>query len=187
MAVRKLPPQSVLLQLLRYEPETGKLYWRERGPEWFSAGHRTIETYSRQWNARWARKEAFNRVRADGYMGGKILGTEYLAHRIIVKMMSGVEPDEVDHINGVRTNNRWDNLRNVTKSGNQRNCSRRKDNKSGVTGVHWHKASGKWYATIYATGKQERLGTFDCFGSAIRARKTASAEHGYSPRHGMAQ
>jgi hypothetical protein len=179
MAKRSLPEQSELLQLLRYEPETGKLFWKGRPPSSFS----TIRI-ANGWNTKWAGKEAFTAVDACGYKGGLIHGVGFKAHRIIFKMMTGIDPDEVDHIDGDPANNRWTNLRDVDRTGNNRNASRRVDNSSGVTGVYLDKCSGKWRATINAGGKISHLGRFNCLGAAVRVRKVACAEYGYSPRHG---
>ena len=60
MATKPLPSQEVLRQLLRYEPETGKLFWRERTPDMFSADGRDPEWKARNWNSKLAGREAFN-------------------------------------------------------------------------------------------------------------------------------
>lgn len=180
MAANPLPSQAVLEQLLRYEPETGKLYWKERPAGMFQPG---IRNPAKIWNTRFAGQEAFTAM-VDGYKRGLIFGTNYLAHRTIWKMMTGADPVEVDHKDGDRANNRWANLRDVSKSKNQRNASRRKDNTSGVTGVSWREDCLKWTAEISTDNRRVRLGTFDCLGAAVKARKLANAKFGYSPRHG---
>jgi len=181
MAAKPLPSQEVLRQLLDYAPETGKLFWRERPLEMFNAGRRNIAT---TWNSRFAGQEAFTAEDSFGYKIGLIFRAGYRAHRVIFKMMTGVDPDEVDHIDGDRANNRWVNLREADRITNNRNVCRRRDNRSGVTGIYWDQSSAKWRATINDGGKQTRLGSFACFGAAVRARKASLAKHGYSLRHG---
>jgi hypothetical protein len=67
----------------------------------------------------------------------------------------------VDHIDGSRTNNHWENLRYATHSENQRNKRRRKDGSSLYKGVSWDKRSGKWVVRIKAQGVYKNLGLFE--------------------------
>ena len=99
--------------------------------------------------------------------------------------MTGKWPNgEVDHINGIRDDNRWCNLRDVTKSENQRNAKIRKVNTSGFNGVDFHTKHNKWRARIYVDGRSELLGYFSNFFVACCVRKAAEQEHGYHPNHG---
>ena len=96
--------------------------------------------------------------------------------------MTGGFPIEVDHINRIRTDNRWSNLRAVTSEMNQRNKPKNKNNTSGTVGVYWHKGRSKWVARI---GKNSiYLGIFSNLQDAIEARKQAEIDHGYHPTHG---
>lgn len=176
MAIKPLPSQEVLEQLLRYEPETGKLFWRERGPEWFSNGRRSAA----QWNTRWAGEEAGFSSR--GYLRISIGDDLYQAHRLIFKMMVGTEPDQIDHIDGNRANNRWANLRDVSGEANSRNQKLRKTNTSGATGIRFE--NGVWVAKIHVGGKSIYIGFFDTFEAAKAARAAANIKYGYSERHG---
>src|SRR3546814_3868702 len=71
-------------RLLRYEPDTGKLFWRSRSPEFFRATKaRTSEHACRNWNAHYAGKEAFTCLSPSGYRQGAILNNSLQAHRVI--------------------------------------------------------------------------------------------------------
>lgn len=123
-----------------------------------------------------------------GHLQTMVYGRLYLVHRIIWIMLNGDIPDkmEIDHINGVRDDNRIENLRLVTKSENQRNSKLRKDSSSGIPGVGFHKQAGKWAARININGKRKRLGLFDSFEDAAKARHEAEILYGYHPNHGRA-
>jgi hypothetical protein len=137
------------------------------------------------WNTRYAGKEALGHVDADGYKIGAILGRNYLAHRIIWLIISGCCPSgEIDHINGNRSDNRIANLRDVSKSENQRNATIRSDNASGFTGVCWHKAANKWIASIFVQKKNIYLGVFENIEDAKAARKAAEREYKFHKNHG---
>ena len=106
-----------------------------------------------------------------------------MAHRAAFMIMNGRWPLFVDHINGVRTDNRWRNLREVTRTENLRNTARRYDNKTGVTGVRKNR-SGRYSAFIHADSKNVPLGTFDTIFEAACARKSAEILYQYHPNHG---
>ncbi len=65
-----------------------------------------------------------------------------------------------------------DNCRWATPTEQANNVRKRKDNKSGVVGVAWHKATKKWIAYGSRDGKQKYIGVFDSFGDACEARKS---------------
>lgn len=79
----------------------------------------------------------------------------------------------VDHRNGDKTNNIRDNLRLATHSENTMNHKLSGYNSSGVTGVSWNKRDKKWESYIGKDGTRNRLGYFDDFESAVKARKEA--------------
>lgn len=171
---------DLLRELLRYEPETGKLFWRER------ASTSENRSWVRQWNARYADKEFGHVSTSNGYRNGAIFNIRYRAHRIAFALTMNVWPEgEIDHINGNRADNRWLNLRAVSRAENARNIKRHATNTSGVSGVVWHKASNKWSATIGASaGRSSYLGLFANFDDAVAARKAAETHRGYHPNHG---
>ncbi len=180
-----LPSPETLRKLLRYEPETGKLFWRERGIDWFEDGGHTAQHNMRSWNSRYAGKEALTAVNTDGYRRGTIFGTRYYAHRIIWTIVHGEWPqDELDHINGNPSDNRLENLRVVTHQENGRNQKLYCSNTSGVVGVSWHKRDETWRAEIKVDGKKIHLGYFDSFDDAVAARAAAEIELGFHANHG---
>ena len=69
--------------------------------------------------------------------------------------------DEIDHIDGNKSNNKIENLRAVKRSQNQWNAKIRKDSTSGVKGVLWHKRDCKWAASIRFHNKSKSLGCYD--------------------------
>jgi len=182
MAAKALPAQDVLLQLLSYDPETGKLYWRERGPGRFRDGFHSAATQARQWNGKNAGKEAFTAVNA-GYRYGAVGDVNFLAHRVIWKMSTGLEPDQIDHIDGDRQNNRFCNLRNVSETANKRNMCIPRHNTSGIIGVS-KDARGGWEAHITLGNRKKSLGRFLAFDEAVAARKSAEVVHGFHENHG---
>ena len=147
----------LLRRLLRYEPETGKLFWRARPLSMFSS-----ERACHCWNARFAGKEAFTSLSAKGYKVGRILGRGYLAHRVIWAIQTGKWPALlVDHRDSEPANNRWGNLREATRAQNNQNSGKPARNTSGYKGVSWHRGQRKWVAQIAYKGKKQHLGYFD--------------------------
>lgn len=124
--------------------------------------------------------------KAHGYVNIIIDREIYLAHRLAWLYMTGSFPEsQIDHINHIRNDNRWVNLRDVTHVENQQNKNVQKNNSSGVAGVHWDKRSKKWWARIGVNGKIVSLGYYKNKTDAVKARKEAEIKHGYHPNHGL--
>lgn len=120
-----------------------------------------------------------------GYLQVKINGRTYQAHRVVFLMFNMRWPkNQIDHINGCRTDNRIENLREVTCQENRRNSKLRCDNKSGYSGIHWIERDKKWSARIRIGGKLCQLGYFVKKDDAIAARKSAEKELGFHENHG---
>lgn len=167
MAAEALPSPEVLRQLLRYEPETGKLFWLPRtadncpSPSWF--------------NAKYAGKEALTASHNAGYLHGKISGRACLAHCVIWTIVTGFPAtDDIDHEDMDKRNNRWGNLRIATRSQNGHNRGAPKNNTSGFKGVCWHKVARKWMSQITINRKRTILGMFNCKTAAAVAYIKAS-------------
>ena len=118
-----------------------------------------------------------------GYLCLKVDNVKYRVHRIVWLLSYGNWPTgQIDHVNGVRDDNRIENLRVVSVQENQRNSHRRVDNTSGVTGVC--KDHGGWRARIKVNGKRINLGFFKSFDAAVAARKQGESNFGFHPNHG---
>lgn len=156
MTKRELPSPEFLRKILRYEPETGKLFWLPREIESFPK-----RRFGMTWNRRFANAEAFTNISAHGYKQGKIGDYNFKAHRIIWVMQTDSWPaKQIDHINGDRSDNRWVNLREATASQNSCNRFSAANSSSKYLGVSYYEPTGKWKALIKSKGKTKFLGYF---------------------------
>lgn len=168
MADRTLPTPETLRQLLRYDPETGKLYWKPRGEEWFPC-----DWSFKIWNKRYAQKEAFL-VEGSNGKSGTLLYKNLYAHRVIWAMVYDEWPKfEIDHINRNNKDNRLSNLREATSQQNKMNRAGHKGATSKVAGVSFCKRTEKWVAMICKDRKQQFLGRYNTEEEAIAVRRKA--------------
>ena len=173
--IKPLPWTEYLRSILKYDVETGDLFWKHR-----------IDV-SPEWNIKWAGKPAGCKTENGRYVVG-VCRAQYQFHRIVWKIYYGSDPSgQIDHIDGDPLNNRIANLRVVSQSGNNKNKARSKHNTSGVTGVYWSKPRGMWYSQIRENYKLIHIGFFTEKADAIAARKQAERDHGFHPNHGRAQ
>lgn len=141
-------------QLLQYQPETGKLFWRINRPNGVKAG------------------DEAGIVRKDGYRYICVENQRFFAQVVCWRLQTGKWPGHiVDHRNGFRDDNRWANLRKASKPQNGYNAKVRTDNTTGVKGVFPYK--GKFRAKINVEGKPKYLGTFLTVEEAAAARSSA--------------
>lgn len=118
--------------------------------------------------------ECVSRVNSAGYIVVGLKGKQYLAHRIVFLMHHGYLPKLLDHIDGDKTNNRVENLRECTYSQNNCNIPIRSDNKSGHKGVFFRKDTNKWSARIHYNGCSKSLGCFLNKDDAVAAYRDAA-------------
>ena len=169
MKIKKTPPQSLLLELFDYNQNTGIV---TRKVVVTGSGVRSYQQVSNKTDR--------------GYLWVQVDAKRHRLHRIIWKMVYGDfdESMQIDHINGVRNDNRLSNLRLVTHGDNNKNCCTFKHNTSGISGVTWHKAQRQWVSYIGLNGKRSHLGYFNHMDEAVKARKEAEVLYNYHPNHG---
>lgn len=112
-------------------------------------------------------KSRRNKTRYTVYMHREIL-----RHHGLLKTKK-----ESDHCNDCGTDNRKENLRVATHNGNQHNRGKQQNNSSGVSGVDWHKRTGKWRARLTLNGKLKHLGLFDNLEEAKAVRQAAEEKY----------
>lgn len=174
-----LPSVELLNSLFTYNPETGDLY---RKPLLASDGKWYVSDSKRPMRRKHSfRDKTYYRCNLPGH-GNK---PQFMVHRIVFKMYHGFDPVEVDHINGIGTDNRIANLRSVERVANCRNVRMSKANTTGCVGVHRVKSKDKWVARIEVDGKRIHLGFHEEFSDAVKARKEAEIFYGFHVNHGL--
>jgi hypothetical protein len=160
--------QAELKTLLSYDPLTGKFTWKVKPCTWINVG------------------DEAGHVARNGYIQIRLGGTLYYGHRLAFLYMKGVWPPKlVDHDNRNRSDNSWTNLLEASELQNMRNCTRSKNNSSGVNGVLWDRQKNKWMAHITVNYKKKFLGYFDDIPAAAAARAAANTLHGFHANHGV--
>lgn len=148
-----------LREVLDYDPNTGVFAWKVR------PSRSRIEPGS-----------PAGYVSQRGYVCVKIDGRHYLAHRLAWLFMHGEWPPRlIDHINGVCSDNRIENLRLATAT--QNNANSKGYGKSGIKGVTWDNRARKWKSEIRVNGPLVYLGLFDCPAAASFAYQIAADNH----------
>lgn len=159
MGTKTIDPDRLRAVLL-YEPESGNFYWRVQAARRTKVG------------------ELAGTIDRDGYIRIQIDGRIFKAHRLaFIYMTDSCEAQEVDHINGIRSDNRWGNLRLADKTANMQNKRRpQSNNTTGFLGVTFDKRRGKYVANIAVNGKRKTIGRFVCPLEASNAYKVAKAQ-----------
>lgn len=107
-------------------------------------------------------------INSKGYVCVQFMNKVYKAHQIIFLLHHGYIPNEIDHINNVRSDNRIENLREVTRSLNCANQSVQKRSASGYKGVTRIK-NNMWRARIKHLQREIYIGLFETPESAAHA------------------
>ena len=158
--------------LLAYDATSGELRWRHRGVEWFADGAHTKEHICARWNSRCAGK-LVGRLDHDGYRMLTVFGVSHRAVRLIWLIATGRWPEkEVDHINGLRSDDRFCNLREATRAENSRNRPKREGTRFKLKGVS--KLHNRYAASIGFNGAHYYLGCFSSEEEAHSAYKDAA-------------
>lgn len=173
-----------LRALLDYDPETGVFTWLYRPVSMFKDGGHSAQHQQSRWNTNYAGKPAGNRM-TSGYVFISVCGCRDYAHRLAWLYVTGEYPNEhIDHVNGIRWDNRLVNLRAVSQFENAKNQRLRSTNTSGTMGVAWHRQRGKWGARIMVAGRNISLGLYTEKDAAIKARREAEARYNFHKNHG---
>jgi hypothetical protein len=144
-------------EVLEYDPSTGEFFWKISG-HGITPGQLAGSVYP------------------NGYRYIQFGYEDYRAGRLAWFFVTSEDPvDFIDHKDGVRDNNRFNNLRKATNSQNQANATW-STNTSGLKGVSWEKDRGKWRASITINGKAKNLGRYDSIVEAGRAYRVAAIE-----------
>ena len=119
-------------------------------------------------------------LRKDGYRYIQVNCKQYLAHRLAwFYIYKEWPPEDIDHINRNRADNRLENLRPSNRRLNAKNRSTYKNNTTGESGVYYMAGKYRWRAIITVDGKTVSLGCFPCKYSATKARKLAEERLGF--------
>lgn len=145
---------------LRYEPETGNLYWAKSPRNGILIG------------------DIAGSVSRRGYLTVMIGCRAYKAHRLAFLLYHGRSPEGViDHANGDISDNRISNLRDATLRQNSHNRKKRIGTLHPLKGIRYRKDRSKWQALITVDGKRLHLGTFNTAADAHQAYCSAAKEH----------
>ena len=155
---------AYLRRILLYDPSTGRLTWRERGPELFDCEDRYVQQVMKGWNSRYAGKPALVQTGTNNrYLQGLIGGVGVMSHRAAWMIYHGTPiPNglQIDHINGDVTDNRIGNLRLATPQQNTFNSPGQPNSASRYKGVSWLSKAGRWRASVKVKGRFKELGLY---------------------------
>jgi len=157
--------QAYLKSALHYDPDTGFFTWAS----------------DRSHNAKHGETAG---CLSKGYRYITLLGSTWLAHRLVFIYMTGDPPlHQVDHINGRKDDNSWANLRDVPQAENGKNCRLKRANTSGISDIRWVQSKSSWWVGWRESGKRKGVRVKDFF-EACCIRKSAELRNNYHQNHG---
>jgi hypothetical protein len=162
--------QDELKKQVKYNPETG---------EFFRLG------YYCRWGTFVNRISALNKYSKEGYLIVSINGIRFKAHRLAFLYVDNVKlenADDVDHVNGNKSDNRYCNLKICSREENMKNKPLYNNNSTGVIGVSRYE--DKFRARITVDGKRVSLGLFETIEEAAEVRLKYEKKFNYSEHHG---
>lgn len=161
-----------LKEVLHYDPQTGIFTW--------------IDPKKPRFLGKIAGSNWINPKVRSHYVSIKIDKVLYKGHRLAFLYVNGEFPKNmVDHIDGNGMNNRWDNLRECTRTENYRNVRKYTNNTSGAKNVYFHKRTKTWDVSFGIDGKLHHYGCYKTFDEADAVAKKVRAElHGAFRNHG---
>lgn len=161
--MRTLEEYQRISLAVRYERETGLLYWNTKDKR---------------------RIKRAGCKKSDGYVYVIFEAKYFLAHRVAWFIVHGSLPEQIDHENMDRSDNRICNLRAATLVQNTLNRGPQRNNKTGIKGVLLYKQTGKYTARIRINNKIKHLGYFETPEEAGLAYAKAAGElHGEFARY----
>ena len=118
-----------------------------------------------------------------GYIRVRIDGVFYMEHRLVFFLFHGRWPEMTDHVNGIRDDNRIENLRECTAAENAYNA-KGKGERGLPKGVHYHKKRKRYVAYVSRNGKRVNVGEYKDAATAISAVAAKREElHGHFTKH----
>ena len=153
-----------LLEIIHYDPKTGKWTWLIDGPPGKSKMRKGTE--------------AGRICKRTGYRLIGLYSKNYRSGRLAWFYINGYWPENIiDHKDRNRSNDKWSNLRHTSHQCNNRNRCLMPSNKTGVVGVR--KRGCKWLSSIWVNKKQVNLGRYDDFKSAVKVRWSAEVKYNF--------
>ena len=150
---KPLPIIEEIRNFLSYSSETGELRWLKSPANRVKIGNTVTHVDV-----------------SSGYITFRFKYRLHMAHRVAWYLHTGKQPvNHIDHINGIKTDNRFCNLREATTSQNLCNRGKQRNSTSGYKGVYWDKIHQNWYSRIQHQNRDYYLGRFPTPEEAHRA------------------
>lgn len=161
------------------QEELRRSFYYNKGDLFFYPFQGTRNRWSRLSNRKLGHKNK------DGYIVCMWKNKTMYLHRMIFMYHRGYLPEQIDHIDGNKSNNKIDNLRAADNSLNMHNTTKRTDNTSGVKGVWFSNRYNKWIAEFQFRNKKIHVGTFiDKKEAEIMIQQARQAVVGEFTNHG---